>query len=111
MAVNLQMLGDTCLMNIKRATWFPYKTGRLKFHATTGYLVNPYTYCIHFSGTIAPYIEYLEKGVQPSFRISKNGNLFYHSGTDKHRGFISDKCVHSIVNYIAARYKGTVDVK
>lgn len=111
MAVNLQMLGDNCLMRIKRASWFPYKTGKLKFHATSGSLVDPYTYKIHFSGTIAPYIEYLEKGTQPSFRISKNGNMFYHSGSGKHVGFISNKCVHSIVNYIAARYKGTVDVK
>lgn len=109
--MNLDQIGDTCLRRIKMASWFPYKTGKLKFHATKGYMKDPYTYCIHFSSTIAPYVEYLEEGVQPSFRISKKGNLFYHSGSGKHVGFISNKCVHSIVNYIAARYKGTVDVK
>lgn len=126
-------LGENCLTLIKKASFFPYKKGILRDKATNGYLVSSSTYCIHFDDTIAPYVEYLEEGTRPHdipFAFVGKGNwkwwypykdgvpfLFgmggrfngkFHPGSTKHKGFIKDKCVKSIVGYICDKYGGKV---
>ena len=116
-----EQIGVNCIFLIKRQPWFPYKTGHLKFHATNGFLVHPNTYCINFNSSIAPYIEYLEEGTGPHdiprafgkplpFGIGGRFDGKFHPGSTKHKGFIKDKSVNAIVNYITARYNGVVEV-
>ena len=115
--INLQQIGNDVLRQIKRATWFPYKSGNLKFHATRGMLVSPNCYEIVFDPTIAPYIDALEYGTGPHniprafgrplpFGTSGRFNGKFHSGSDKHKGFISEKSVDLAVSYIQARVSG-----
>lgn len=117
----LEILGDTVTHLIKNASWFPFKSGRLKFHATSGRMVGMDTYRIQFSGTIAPYVEYLEEGTAPHdiprafgralpFGIGGRFDGKFHPGSTKHKGFIKDKAVNTIVNFIVTRYGGTVIV-
>lgn len=117
---NLQQAGDNVLGLIKRQTWFPYRSGRLKFHATRGYLKDPLTYCIHFDSSVAPYIEYLEKGTSPHniprafgkdlpFGTSGRFNGKFHPGSTKHKGFISQKCVNAVIRYFLENYRGEVE--
>lgn len=118
---NLEQEGDNILALIKMASWFPYKSGKLKFHATSGGLVTSIvpTYRIHFDSTIAPYVAYLEEGTSPHdiprafgrplpFGIGGRFNGKFHSGSTKHQGFIKEKCVQYIVDYIANKYEGVV---
>jgi len=115
----LEQLGDEVTFLIKNASWFPYKTGKLKFQATSGGMFNSVTYRIHFSGTVAPYVEYLEEGSRPHdiprafgkplpFGVGGRFDGKFHPGSTKHKGFISVKAVETIVNYIAGKYGGTV---
>lgn len=119
---SLEQLGDEVTFLIKNASWFPYKSGRLKFNATQGGMFNSITYRIHFSSAVAPYVEYLEEGTGPHdifpttrkfLKFQVNGQTVFakkvhHPGSTKHKGFISEKCVEAIVNYIADKYGGTV---
>ena len=118
----LEQLGDEVTFLIKNASWFPYKTGRLKFNATSGAMFNPTTYRIHFSSAIAPYVEYLEEGTRPHdiprafgrplpFGIGGRFNGMFHPGSTKHKDFIKNDCVSSIVNYISQRWNGLVTVE
>ena len=65
MDFNLEQVGNDLLTLIKRSSFFPYKTGKLKFQATSGFMQTDTTYRIHFSSVIAPYLEYLEEGTRP----------------------------------------------
>ena len=117
---NLEHLGDVVTTLIKSASWFPYKSGHLKFDATQGAMFNSTTYRIHFSSAIAPYVEYLEEGTGPHdiFPVNKQSLAFkvggktvfakkvHHPGSTKHKGFISEKCVLAIVKYITTKYNG-----
>ena len=120
-AFNLQEVGDAVTRRIKQATWFPYKTGRLKFEATKGRMWDATTYRIHFDSSIAPYVQYLEEGTDPHdiprafgrplpFGIGGRFNGMFHPGSKKHVGFIKEKCVREIVGYISAVYGGKVEV-
>lgn len=100
--VNLQQLGNEVLYQIKNATWFPYKSGNLKFHATRGMLVDANCYEIVFDSSVAPYIDFLEYGTSGRF----NGK--FHPGSTKHKGFISQKSVGLAVSYIQARVNGVI---
>lgn len=122
MAFNIQQEGDIILENIKRQSWFPYRTGKLKFHATSGALINANTYRIKFDSTVAPYVSFLEEGTAPHdipqafgkplpFGIGGRFNGKFHPGSTKHKDFIKVKCVNEIVNYIAVRFKGSVEVR
>lgn len=113
----LEQLGDEVTFLIKNASYFPYKTGRLKFNATSGGMFNSTTYRIHFSGTVAPYVEYLEEGTKPHdiprafgrklpFGIGGRFDGKFHPGSMKHKGFISEKSVETIVSYITNKYGG-----
>ena len=115
----LERLGGDLTYRIKSASWFPYKSGNLKFHATHGGMFNSTTYRIHFSSTIAPYVEYLEEGSRPHdipgafgksvpFGIGGRFDGKFHPGSMKHKGFISEKCVQTIVEYIVNKYGGIV---
>lgn len=119
--IMLEWTGDECLYKIKNASWFPYKSGRLKYHATSGMMYNIKTYRIHFSGLVAPYVQYLEEGTRPHdipkafgrplpFGIGGRFDGKFHSGSTKHKGFISEKAVGAIVDYIATKYNGEVSV-
>lgn len=113
----LEQLGDEVTFLIKKASWFPYKTGKLKFQATSGAMFNSTTYRIHFSSTVAPYVEYLEEGTRSHdipgafgkpipFGIGGRFDGKFHPGSTKHKGFISEKSVHAIVDYIVNKYGG-----
>lgn len=118
---NLERLGDQVTRLIKQASWFPYKTGKLKFEATSGRMYDDVTFRIHFDGSVAPYIQYLEEGTDPHdiprafgrplpFGIGGRFNGKFHPGSRKHQGFISEKSVRTIVNYISMSYGGVVEV-
>ena len=110
-------IGYNAMWHIKTQSWFPYKTGNLKYVATRGELRDRNTYAIVFDGTLAPYVEALEEGSRPhdipnafgkgmNFGIGGRFDGKFHSGSTKHKGFISDKSVRAIINYICSNYKG-----
>ena len=123
----LEQLGDEVTFLIKNASWFPYKHGRLRDNATSGAMFNPTTYRIHFSSAVAPYVEYLEEGTgphdilgafigkeaamkrNPPFGVGGRFNGKFHPGSTKHKGFISNKSVNAIVEYIVGKYNGMVE--
>lgn len=118
---NLEQVGNEVTNLIKRQTWFPYKSGNLKFNATQGSMYNANTFRIHFDSSVAPYIEYLEEGTSPHdipgafgyalpFGIGGRFNGKFHPGSTKHKGFISEKSVGAIVNYIVTKYEGQVEI-
>lgn len=121
MDFNLEQVGIEVTSLIKRASWFPYKTGNLKFNATQGAMYDSTTFRIHFDGSVAPYVQYLEEGTDPHdiprafgrplpFGIGGRFDGKFHPGSKKHKGFISEKSVNAIVDYIASRFDGQVEV-
>lgn len=115
--MNLEQLGENCVELIKRASWFPEDTGHLKKDATDGHMHTKDTYVITFSGELAPYVEALEEGSRPHdipcafgrefpFGIGGRFDGKFHPGSDKHKGFISNKSVNTIINYIKSKYNG-----
>lgn len=122
MSFPLEQAGEAAVYRIKRASWFPYKSGNLKFHATQGAMYSDNVYRIHFSGTVAPYVQWLEEGTGPHdipgafgrklpFGIGGRFEGKFHPGSQKHKGFISERCVRAIVEYISARYDGEVTAR
>ena len=119
MEFDLEKTGIEVTAMIKMASWFPYKSGNLKFNATGGSMYDDNTYRIHFDSSIAPYVEALEEGSGPhnipnafgkgmGFGVSGRFDGKFHPGSTKHKGFISVKCVDSIVDYISKKYDGEV---
>lgn len=117
---NLEQVGKDCTELIKSASWFPYKSGKLKYEATQGSMINASTFRIHFDSSVAPYIDFLENGTKPHdipgafghslpFGIGGRFSGKFHPGSTKHQGFIKDKSVGAIVNYIADLFGGTVE--
>ena len=115
--MNIKSLGDSVLFEIKNAPWFPYKSGNLKFNATSGRMISDKTYLIHFDSTIAPYVGALENGSAPHdipgafgkdfpFGIGGRFDGKFHPGSTKHKGFISEKCINTIIDFITTRYEG-----
>lgn len=118
---NLEQVGIEVTALIKRASWFPYKTGNLKFNATQGAMYDATTFRIHFDSSVAPYVEYLEEGTDPHdiphafgrplpFGIGGRFDGKFHPGSRKHQGFIKDKAVGTIVDYISTKYGGQVEI-
>lgn len=118
---NLEQVGIEVTNLIKRQSWFPYKTGNLKFNATQGAMYDETTFRIHFDSSVAPYVEYLEEGTDPHdiprafgrplpFGIGGRFDGKFHPGSKKHKGFISEKSVNAIINYIVTKYEGQVEV-
>ena len=117
--MNLERIVEECVYLIKKQPWFPYLTGNLKFNATSGSMLNQDTYVIKFDSKIAPYVAALEEGSKPhdipgafgrSFPFGLGGKFDgkFHPGSDKHKGFISNDSVNSIVKYICSRYNGAI---
>lgn len=115
--MNLKSDGDNILMNIKSADWFPFRTGFLKFHATSGELISADTYRITFDDSIADYIPYLEEGTGPHNIPKAFGRALpfgtkgrfdgkFHPGSTKHKGFISVKAVNEVKKYFIENYGG-----
>ncbi len=126
--MNLERDGEKIVRNIKTASWFPYKNGKLRDEATSGQLIDPNTYCITFSTEVAPYVEYLEEGTQPhdifnafgfalgnnpwkkivrkDFGIGGNFDGKFHPGSTKHKGFISEKSTKAVCDYFVNHYGG-----
>ena len=115
--IQLEQIGENCLEYIKGQPWFPYKTGKLKYEATRGNLINSNTYVITFDSTVAPYIPCLEEGTKPHdipcafgreypFGIGGRFDGKFHPGSIKHKGFIKDKSVNAIISYITSKYDG-----
>lgn len=82
----LQRLGLGALAKVKENPTYPYKTGNLKFNATTVSFLGENTFKIVFDETIAPYIKYLEEGTKNS---------------SKHQGFISQRATDDVIQYLA----------
>ena len=89
---NLEQVGNEVTNLIKRQSWFPYKSGNLKFNATQGAMFDSQTFRIHFDSSVAPYIQYLEEGTEPHniprafgrklpFGTSGRFNGKFHSGS------------------------------
>lgn len=115
--MNIETLGNELLSSIKRASFFPYKTGRLRDKATRGDLYTPNVYRIQFSEKVAPYVTYLEEGTSPHdiprafgrplpFGIGGRFDGKFHPGSKKHKDFIKVKTINHIINYICTKYKG-----
>lgn len=122
MPFNLEYEGEQVTSLIKNASYFPYKTGNLKFNATQGHMVDSNTFVIHFDGTVAPYVVYLEEGTKEHniprafgkdlpFGTFGRFNGKFHPGSTKHKGFIKDNCVNDIVNYLSEKFNGVVIVR
>lgn len=126
--MNLEQEGENVLKQIKKATWFPYKTGKLRDKATSGQMINATTYEITFDGNKAvdkygnSYLDYLELGTAPHdiprafgkdlpFGIGGKFDGKFHPGSTKHKGFIKDKSINAITNYFITRFKGTMEIK
>lgn len=118
----LEYEGDQITMLIKNSVFFPFKKGNLKFRATQGHMVDANTYVIHFDSTIAPYVAALEEGSKPhniprAFGYNLPFGTFgrfegkFHPGSDKHKGFIKNDCVNTIVDYLTNKFEGIVVVK
>ena len=119
--INVEQIGIEVTALIKRASWFPYKSGNLKFNATQGAMYDDTTFRVHFDSTIAPYVSYLEEGTTPHnipgafgrklpFGIGGRFNGKFHPGSTRHQGFIGNKSVNAIVDYIQTKYDGIVEV-
>ena len=118
---NLEQVGIEVTNIIKRQSWFPYKSGNLKFNATQGAMYDETTFRIHFDSSVAPYIQDLEEGTEPHDIPGAFGRKFpfgiggrfkgkFHPGSKKHQGFIKDKAVGAIIEYIANKYEGQVEI-
>lgn len=117
--MNLKNDGKEITRGIKTASWFPFHSGNLKFNATNGDLINANTFLIKFDSGVADYIESLENGSQPHdiprafgkplpFGIGGNFDGKFHPGSQKHKGFISNKTISFILNYYITKYQGEV---
>lgn len=132
--MNLFVDGENIVRNIKRASWFPYASGKVRDEATRGEMLDDNTYCITFDTTVAPYITALEEGSQPHdipFAFVGKGNFVwwypykdnvpflmgmggrfngkFHPGSMIHKGFISDKSVNAVIDYFVKKYNGVVE--
>ena len=126
--MNLERIGEDCTLLIKKQPWFPFMTGNLKYHATSGKMSSNDIYVITFDSKIAPYVAALEEGSKPhdilnafgfadpnskrfkrlDFGIGGKFDGKFHPGSNKHKGFISDTSVNTIVKYICAKYNGEI---
>lgn len=122
MKFNLSMEGNIITTRIKSASWFPYKSGNLKFSATSGRLLDENTFQINFSETVAPYVVYLEEGTRPHdiprafgrplpFGIGGRFSGKFHPGSTKHKDFIKDKCIREILKYFQQKYDAIIEVR
>ena len=118
---NVEQVGIEVTNLIKRQSWFPYKSGNLKFNATQGAMYDETTFRIHFDSSVAPYVEYLEEGTEPHdipgafgrklpFGVGGRFRGKFHPGSKIHQGFIKDKAVGAIIDYITSKYEGQVEV-
>lgn len=125
-AFNLQECGDELVAKIRAQRWFPVDTGNLRDNALIGTMMpiaSEEIYRIRFDSSIAPYVQYLEEGVTKTFagvmapgrslglgvpfdsdKIGRTRVSQFKSG--KHIGFISDKTINYIINYICKKYNG-----
>lgn len=119
--MNLQKDGNEITNLIKKSSWFPFKSGHLKFDATNGRKISNDTYVIKFDSEVAHYIPYLEEGTSPHdiprafgrplpFGIGGQFNGFFHPGSTKHKGFISKKSIQVVLDYYRRKYNATIKV-
>lgn len=117
--MTLKELGEGALRKIKEASWFPYHEGHLRDEATKGYQATINSYVIEFDEEVCPYINALEYGSSPHnipgafgrdepFGMSGRFEGKFHPGSDKHKGFISEKSVNAIADYIKDKLNGII---
>ena len=90
-----EMIGAVVTQYVKYNPQYPYRTGNLRDNATY-YRSTQTGFEIIFDENIAPYIPHLEDGVEPGVRLSTTGKTYFHKGSTKHRGFISEKSMQVI---------------
>lgn len=111
MSDKIDLIMEKCMHNIKSSSWFPFDTGNLKFHATYGVRLKKDLYCIYFSKVIAPYVEALEEGSRPHniphafgkplpFGTSGRFEGMFHPGSNKHKGFIKENTINTVIETI-----------
>lgn len=117
--IDLRQDGLECVKMIKDASFFPFRTGFLRNHATSGRMVSNDTFLIKFDGNIAPYVEYLEEGTTAHdipgafgkplpFGIGGRFRDKFHPGSTKHYKFIQNKTINAILMYFVLKYNGEV---
>lgn len=117
--MNLERECEKIVSKIKHASWFPYQNGTLRDEATDGKMIDEHTYLISFSGSVAPYVQYLEEGTQPHdipgafgkelpFGIGGRFDGKFHPGSTKHKGFISVNAVNAVIDYFVKNFDGEV---
>ncbi len=105
----IQRLGLGALEAIKQNPSFPFRTGRLKHNALWVDFSEPHSFKIIFDTRIAPYIPFLEYGVQPQMYFKKTtGRMVYTRGSTKHVGFISQRATQDVITYLAQQFRATV---
>lgn len=93
---------------VKYNPQYPYKTGNLRENATY-YRATEKGFEIIFDEEKAPYIPYLELGVPSNFRYTSSGKVYYHGGSTKHVGFISQKSYKVVQDVLCFILNGKVD--
>lgn len=131
--MDLNLIGHELTKEIKSSAWFPFRSGTLKFHATSGRLIKDNVFRINFSSQVAPYVRFLEEGTQPHdipFAFVGKGNWVwwypykdgvpflmgmggrfngkFHPGSTKHKGFISVKSVNTVIDFFVNNFGGEV---
>lgn len=91
------------LRAIRANPLFPFKTGNLKWNATYA-TAGENRFAIVFDTTIAPYIPYLDKGVEPQIYFRKDGMPVFTNGSVKHRGFIRWAATNDVIEYLAKQF-------
>ncbi|MCK9576409.1 MAG: hypothetical protein M0R51_10850 [Clostridia bacterium] len=93
--LSLPKLVNGAVAKLRNSTWFPYDTGNLKYKATYGDLsLSGFGIgIVRFDTYKAPYIDFLEYGTKNS---------------QKHKGFIKNKSVKAVVDYICKAVNGRV---
>jgi len=95
------------LQAVRSNPTFPYKTGNLKYNATYPKSGENF-FSIVFDKTIAPYIDFLEKGVPAQVYTRKDGKSVFTRGSMKHVGFISVRATNDVITYLATEFKARV---
>ena len=132
MRITAPYIADKCWKGITKEKWFPFKKGNLRYNGTGMRILNDNVATIVFFGSKIKYMSALENGSKAHnipnafgkgntfgtygrYDSGRNRhqfmdkNLYFHPGSLKHIGFISNKSVRYCVEYICKRFNGRVE--
>jgi hypothetical protein len=98
-AINFLTVAGEVFQNIITAPFFPFRTGNLKWNATS-LLVSNNSFAIVFNPDKAFYVHFLEYGTRPHLipNAFGRGITVLHPGSQKHVDFIQKKSVDVAIN-------------